>query len=109
MPSPSLRSLMQVEIFFHRSEIGHLFSELLEQRGIHSTLLQSLEDSKLGTPLVTEPSLYQQIRDGEDRQTLLVGQGTDTPCCNAVLLSRPLTIPKVQTALDQFLENCTKS
>lgn len=94
-----------VSICFAEEEINHLFSELLRSRGVPTRILQHVSEANGETKVITEPQYFPQIPDSYKQSCLIVGNKESLKGLTGVLLSRPLTEFKIETAIESFLDS----
>ena len=83
--------------------INHLFSELLEARGVKTAIVPTIEAAAKETKIITEPQFFPEVETTRHAACLVVGNKDSLRNLNVLSLSRPLTEDKIETALAQFL------
>lgn len=96
-------ALCTVSICFADPVINHLFSELLEARGVKTAIVPSVGAAPKETKIITEPQFFPSIDAARHSACLVVGNKDALKNLNVLSLSRPLTEEKIETALAQFL------
>lgn len=98
-----------VAVCFADPNITHLFASLLEAKGVHSRVVNNLEQCGLETKIITEPMMLPMKLEKYRARLLVVGNmelegdrknGEDW---NIVTLTRPLTEEKIEACLERFL------
>ena len=92
-----------VSIYFEDPDISELFSRLLEVRGISTKMPACINDIQPGDRVITEPQYYSSLEQASSKNCLLVGNKNVLRDLDAVLLSRPLTEEKIESAISEFL------
>ncbi|MBN8549547.1 MAG: hypothetical protein J0M12_09550 [Deltaproteobacteria bacterium] len=96
-------ALCTVSICFADPMINHLFSELLEARGVKTAIVPTIEAAARETKIITEPQFFPDIETTRHGECLVVGNKESLKSLNVLSLSRPLTEEKIESALEQFL------
>lgn len=96
-------ALCSVSICFADPVINHLFSELLEARGVKTAIVPSVDAAAKETKIITEPQFLPDVEVSRRSTCLVVGNKESLKNLDVLSLSRPLTEEKIETALAQFL------
>ncbi len=93
----------RVSIFFEDDTITHIFSQLLEVRGVKTCVLNDISEFNGQTKIITEPRYFPMLDKSCHTRCLVIGNKDTLHNISALSLSRPLTEEKIETALSQFL------
>ncbi len=93
----------QIAICFQDDTINYLFAGLLESRGIHTTIVETVENLDATTKLITEPLFLGHLSNDKLQHCLVVGNKESLKGLSAITLSRPLTEEKIELAISEFL------
>ena len=100
---PPTDSQSQIAICFQDDTINYLFAGLLESRGIHTTIVETVENLSATTKLITEPLYLGHLSNDSLQHCLVVGNKESLKGLSAITLSRPLTEEKIELAISEFL------
>ena len=92
-----------VGILFREEMICLLFSQLLEARGVKTSILDCVTETTPHSKIVTEPIYFSKLDPDRAHKCLVVGNKNTLTGLDAVCLSRPLTEEKVENAIEKFL------
>jgi hypothetical protein len=96
-------STNQIAICFQDDTINYLFAGLLESRGVHTTIVETVENLSPSTRLITEPLYLGHLSSDSLQHCLVVGNKESLKGLSTVTLSRPLTEEKIENAISEFL------
>lgn len=94
-----------VSVYFADPVINHLFSELLKSRGVPTQISSSMAEASKNTRIITEPQFFPEVPAEKHATCLVVGNKESLHGLNTLVLSRPLTEDKIESALAKFLES----
>jgi hypothetical protein len=97
-------ALCTVSICFADPMINHLFSELLEARGVRTRIVSDITEAVKETKIITEPQFFPDLEPSQRTSCLIVGNKESLKEVEALSLSRPLTEEKIESALADFLK-----
>ena len=98
--SPDFR---EISIFFADTIITALFAELLESRGVPTKILDKIDEHRENTRIITEPQFFFEIDPLSQSRCLVVGNSAAAPDPKVLMLARPLTETKIESALEALL------
>lgn len=92
-----------VAVLFIEPEIGLLFSELLQARGVQVQRLNNVEQYQGHTKIITEALYFPMLPEMARQNCLVVGNRDSLQKIDALCLTRPLTEEKIDSALQALL------
>ena len=102
-PTKSDISDIQVAVLFEEQEITNLFSFLINSHGFKTRAITACDQILENERLVTEPQYINIIPENKKQNALLIGNKDALLNAPGIKLTRPLTEPKILSALEKFL------
>lgn len=93
-----------VTICFEDRSITQLFAELLEVRGIRTQVVESPGDLPTDSKIITEPQFLSLLTPEQKQHCLIVGNPDAARDTEILLLARPLTEEKIESAIARLLK-----
>ncbi len=92
-----------VSVCFADEAINEIFCALLEAQGVKTTIVRDIRLASTETRVITEPQYLPHLKTSLKESCLVVGNIDPRVPQGTLLLARPLTEEKIETALSRFL------